>query len=270
MQFTEITKELGIVNTNLPAMPDVDKIELTEEEKEKVLREALRLKRAAENTRVYNLRVVATEMMPTLSANDIFRIATTRAKKTIPGFVLNDEQEKLYKLLSKYFSGDRSFTDEGDNFRLEKGIMLFGGVGCGKTTMMRMFMYNPVASYVMKSCRMIASEYKEDGEVVLHRYAHAYHPEGLMMENPFKVGHWGLCFDDLGTEDIKKHFGNQANVMQQILLNRYDRSNELANKTHTTTNLNHTGLTEYYGERVASRIREMFNIITVKGTDMRK
>jgi hypothetical protein len=45
------------------------------------------------------------------------------------------------------------------------------------------------------------------------------------------------CFDDLGTENNLKYFGNECNVMAEILLSRYDL---FISKTKTiTTNHSH-------------------------------
>lgn len=67
---------------------------------------------------------------------------------------------------------------------------------------------------------------------------------------------------DLGIEQNMKHFGNESNVMAEILLSRYDLLRSAGIITHTTTNLNANELEKLYGNRVRSRLREMFNLIT--------
>jgi hypothetical protein len=65
----------------------------------------------------------------------------------------------------------------------------------------------------------------------------------------------------------------QCNVMGEILLSRYDlfvqkqpNNQQLItnnhSKTHLTTNLNTLELENKYGNRVRSRLREMFNFIS--------
>ena len=68
-------------------------------------------------------------------------------------------------------------------------------------------------------------------------------------------------FDDLGVEPTGRHFGKDCNVLGEILLSRYDLflSNNI--KTHATTNLNAQELEERYGNRVRSRMRELFNLV---------
>ncbi|SNB23898.1 conserved hypothetical protein [Flavobacterium psychrophilum] len=71
----------------------------------------------------------------------------------------------------------------------------------------------------------------------------------------------GYCFDDLGTEKQIKHFGNDCNVMAEILISRYEQFIENNSVTHITTNLSASELENYYGNRVRSRLRNMFNLI---------
>ena len=69
------------------------------------------------------------------------------------------------------------------------------------------------------------------------------------------------CFDDLGVEPTGRHFGKDCNVMGEILLSRYDLFLSHKTKTHATTNLNAKELEERYGNRVRSRMRQLFNLI---------
>ena len=71
----------------------------------------------------------------------------------------------------------------------------------------------------------------------------------------------GYCFDDLGAEKQIKHFGNDCNVMAEILISRYEQFTQNNSITHITTNLSASELESYYGNRVRSRLRNMFNII---------
>jgi len=69
------------------------------------------------------------------------------------------------------------------------------------------------------------------------------------------------CFDDLGVETIGRHFGKDCNVMGEILLSRYDLFLKRKIITHATTNLNAQELEDRYGNRVRSRMRQLFNLI---------
>lgn len=70
-----------------------------------------------------------------------------------------------------------------------------------------------------------------------------------------------ICFDDLRTENNLKYFGNECNVMAEILLSRYDIFTTKKIQTHITTNLSASEIEKQYGNRVRSRLREMINLI---------
>ncbi len=81
------------------------------------------------------------------------------------------------------------------------------------------------------------------------------------------------CFDDLGVEPIGSHYAKECNVLGELLLSRYDLFiKKVANNqklttsnqciTHITTNLNTEEIEKRYGNRVRSRLRTMFNLIS--------
>ncbi|MGG7034971.1 MAG: ATPase [Flavobacterium sp.] len=164
-----------------------------------------------------------------------------------------------------YFLDDK-ITSSQFEIDLSKGILLTGPVGCGKTTLMTLMMrYVPQANkkFFLKSCRDVSFEFIKDGYEVIQRYSygHATHRQ-----------HKNYCFDDLGTEKNLKYFGNECNVMAEILLSRYDIFISKKIFTHITTNLSATEIETAYGNRVRSRLREMCNLIAFNETvvDKRK
>lgn len=163
-----------------------------------------------------------------------------------------EDHEIIYRLLV-YFLQDKN-SAEKLNISLDKGILLNGPVGCGKTSLMNILKYTlpQQERYVLKSCRDVSFEFIQDGYSVIHKYSKLSFKD----EKPRTY-----CFDDLGTENNLKYFGNECNVMAEILLSRYDLLIFRKLKTHLTTNLNSTELESLYGMRVRSRLREMFNLI---------
>ena len=70
-----------------------------------------------------------------------------------------------------------------------------------------------------------------------------------------------LCFDDLGVEPSGRYFATNCNVMGEVLISRYELFKRNKIKTHLTTNLSATELEKRYGNRVRSRMRELFNLV---------
>ena len=65
-----------------------------------------------------------------------------------------------------------------------------------------------------------------------------------------------------------RHFTADCNVMGELLISRYELFPATGIKTHITTNLTATVLENRYGDRVRSRMREMFNLISFQeGTE---
>jgi len=69
-----------------------------------------------------------------------------------------------------------------------------------------------------------------------------------------------------------RYFGKDCNVLGEIILSRHELYLQRKIPTHANTNLNAVELEERYGERVRSRMRQMFNLIAFdkKSLDKRK
>lgn len=132
--------------------------------------------------------------------------------------------------------------------------MLSGPIGCGKTSLMhliRPFVYVK-NDYKIITTRHISFEFAKSGYDSLAQYT---------LKTPQQNRLSGYCFDDLGAEQQIKHFGNDCNVMAEILISRYEHFVENKTITHITTNLSASEIEKAYGNRVRSRLRQMFNLI---------
>lgn len=167
-------------------------------------------------------------------------------------YIHQEDRQIIFKLLI-YFIRDEE-TAAKLNLNLYKGILLSGPVGCGKTALMNLCKHFAQKSYDynVKPCRDIAFEFAEKGYEGLNKF---------MTKPPSQQRLATYCFDDLGTEHNIRYFGNDCNVMAEILLSRYDHFIENKTVTHLTTNLAASEIETYYGNRVRSRMRSMFNLI---------
>lgn len=166
--------------------------------------------------------------------------------------ILETDHPIIFKLIA-YFLKDEA-TCHQFNIDLQKGILLSGPIGCGKTSLMNLMKYlTPIEhKFNIKPCREVSFEFIQDGYSVIHKYS-----KGRLYESDPKI----ICFDDLGLENNLKYFGNECNVMAEILLSRYDIFISKHTPTHITTNLSASEIEAQYGNRVRSRMRQMFNLI---------
>ncbi len=166
--------------------------------------------------------------------------------------IQHEDHELIAKLLAYILKDEETTSKQG--IALKKGILLTGPVGCGKTTLMTLLrLFQPVDNrYIMKSCRDVSFEFIQEGYSVILKYS----KQAFNQDKPKMY-----CFDDLGTENNLKYYGNECNVMTEILLSRYDLFVSRQMVTHITTNLNSSEIESIYGTRVRRRMREMFNLI---------
>ena len=172
-----------------------------------------------------------------------------------PRFRIDDiDRPVVVKLLAYFLQDEAVATAEGID--LHKGILLMGRIGCGKTSLMTLMRALAPESYrpQIVSCRDISFEFGKIGYDAIARYSrNAFFPYSSVPRVH--------CFDDLGVEQSMSFWGNNCNVMGEILLSRYDLLISHKMVTHVTTNLNSQELEEIYGNRLRSRMRAMFNLL---------
>ena len=161
-------------------------------------------------------------------------------------FKIYEEDEVIIFKLCIYFIKDYEYCAKF-NIDPNKGILLSGPVGCGKTSLMKLLRHivPHQKSYEVIPARNITFTFNNFGYKTIEEYGNSSF----------------YCFDDLGVETTGRHFGKDCNVMGEILLSRYDLFLNRKIRTHATSNLNAQELEERYGNRVRSRMRELFNLI---------
>lgn len=179
------------------------------------------------------------------------------ARERIEGFVVDDANRHQIGSLFNYFYGLDCDLDP------RKGLWLMGGVGTGKTTLMRLFaefMRARGAGFRLHICSEVSAEYAATGNLDLYTYN--------------REGYLGcavpMCFDDLGREpEESNYFGQRLNVMQQILHLRYSLWQTEGVRTFVTTNCGSGDLELLYGSFIRDRVREMCNILVFKSGSRR-
>lgn len=284
----ETIKEVLQKNPYLPgkspkeALEAYTHIELTEEEEaEAVL--AAKIKKEEKNRQEALLKFQEDNRKKLFSVrHDIESLAgylENRAKKIFgsdkkgePLFRIDDNNRLVYNLLLRYFCEDAGFNIMAINGKVEypsikKGILLCGNFGVGKTDLMNLFAVNFRQVFHVINAKQMSNEYSSNGDEAIAKYLsktkNSFNdPQCLFQE------YSGLCIDDIGTEDVKNNFGNKKNVIGDIIELRYDKG-QVGPLFHGTTNLTALQLKEFYGGRVLSRMKEMFNFIELPGEDRR-
>lgn len=170
--------------------------------------------------------------------------------------IFEEDREILFKLCNYYIKDETNCKKLGID--VHKGILLSGPVGCGKTSLMKLL-------------RHIVPHRKPYEVIPTRNITFAFNNIGYKTIEDYGDKRF-YCFDDLGVEPTGRHFGKDCNVLGEILLSRYDLFLNHKILTHATTNLNAQELEERYGNRVRSRMRQLFNLVAFdKGSgDKRK
>lgn len=261
-----------------------DNITLTDDEITEAMIAAKRKKE--ESIRMQNLRDKERfnrENASNLMNMDVIRtFMMRRAADLFQGrFIIDEENENLFTLLCMYFTNDPGFCDFAEKMgtkgaSLSKGLLIAGNFGIGKTWMMKLFMKNARQVYYLRNAKEISDSFLQAGDNQIPKEYLEPFKTAVNDASVFYQAIAGLCIDDIGTENVKNSYGNKSNVIGDVIEMRYaERSDDYPNGytgilLHGTTNLSAEDMRDYYGERVVSRMREIFNYIKPGGNDRRK
>ncbi len=186
--------------------------------------------------------------MLTLSAQYILQQQGKKCR-----FIIDNNNEATIEQLYLYLSHDPKFC--GD---LNRGVMLQGKYGCGKTLLMQSYahlqnhlihrfeMHVPLVTF--KSSTEIVAEIRANGVIPLSKRE--------------------LLIDEFGREPKSiMDFGNTIRPMAELVSARA----ESGAITHATSNFTLESLSgdDFYGAMVGDRLRAMFNFIRLDGDSRR-
>lgn len=180
--------------------------------------------------------------MKTVDAIDLI---TAKARETCPDWIMDADNEQVVTSIAAWLA-----REPRQNIDLNKGILLVGNVGTGKSLLLRAVREAMRDAYGtqfgMRTCAEMVRSYSDQGYDDLERWMIAPH----------------VCFDDLGAEGEAIHYGKRTNIMAEVIEARYDRMGSGKKCwTHLSTNLGTDQIQERYGARVASRLRHMCNLL---------
>lgn len=165
--------------------------------------------------------------------------------------IVNPQNKGFITALCFFLSEDERFETQL-GFSFKKGLLIRGASGLGKTHLVRCLETNGLNPILVLSMLEITDEVKANGEYAIN-----------LGKN--KV----IYLDDVGTEEpVVNHYGTKISFFKNFIELVYLK-NKVFNKLMISTNNDFQQIEEKYGFRVRSRMKDMFNIIDVKGKDMR-
>jgi hypothetical protein len=192
-------------------------------------------------------------MIPYETALAAFKAASDDLKKP---WVDAPEQEECLRKLILWATRNPDYPG-----RPTAGIMLRGHRDGGKTHAMKCLrgmlnrLHGATASYsseafMIRVCQELSTEYNIKGDEALAGMAAGER----------------VLYDDLGEEREGNFMAKHCNVMAEVLGKRYRAMQEMPMLTMFTTNIpNDAEMAKKYGERIATRINEMCDVIVWKG-----
>lgn len=157
------------------------------------------------------------------------------------------QPDTISSIMVKFFCSERETHYPSLKIEPLKGLMIMGFVGVGKT--LNFTIYRSIQAKTdgigmrIISSKQIETQFKQEGEIFIQSLIDADE----------------LLIDDLGSESKSiKDYGNDRNLIADILVQRYIRFQRNECITHATTNLNVELLTNHYDVRLIDRMKEMF------------
>lgn len=222
------------------------------------------------------------------SLYDLFKSAFELfQKKPFDESVNNSESKRLARTLCAYFLQKKAFLrspllNEKSIPDLQKGLMIVGGYGTGKTSILNTFHQMcktaasmPIQVTDIEGTQQLLGRYKlgfgyfTANDLVKTFEAISDPQEKEIFWNRYSNGI--KYFDDIMTESTASNYG-KIEIFKDIFEMRY------TNGAKTLISLNYMGtidetldeISKKYGERVYDRLFEMFNIIELHGESLRK
>lgn len=165
-------------------------------------------------------------------------------------FDYDKNNEHYIKSVCFFLSNDKRF--EADlRYSFKNGLFVQGTAGLGKTKVLEAVSDNPLYKIKIISMIQVSEAVKEHGSFEI---------------DTRQI----ILLDDVGSEqETVNHYGTKINWFKDFIESYY-LQNKIYSGLLVTTNCTGDEIEAKYGYRVRSRIREMFNQITLTGEDKRK
>lgn len=167
-------------------------------------------------------------------------------------FIINQfHKDALYKVLI-YAIEDPATLDRLD-MSLDKGLLLMGAPNSGKTAALQLVkpFFSRKKQYDIKTCRSLVHDFMQRG-----------FDATIGFEN---LNAKPICLDNLGKEQLAKHYGYSCEVVNNIIESHYEqRFDQSYPRIHITTSLSPTEIEDRYGQHFRRMLQQMFNVVVFK------
>jgi hypothetical protein len=187
-------------------------------------------------------------------------------------FVIDQNNRIDLKLLLLYFAGDNSFINQYQIYNnknipgdLNKGICLIGGVGSGKTLLFQIFQ-----EYTQKFIKANQFTWYNEQEIINKFSISGIDAIKEFTSDRYETKH--IYIDDLASKQSEskiKYWGNNIDVIENVLNTRYVSLINYRQLTHISTNIYSKFWANIFDLRLNDRMKEMFNIIELQGNSRR-
>lgn len=198
--------------------------------------------------------------MPYQTARDKFRVILEDRTRQIeiqkPGFkwVFSEADRVIWSNALKYFINDPSCI-----WPLTKGLFFYGGFGTGKTELFQMLERFCRENELQKAFKFTSMS----GEYVRARSEKEYDAVAPNVQ-------FDRAFDEVGRyTGTVNHYGNQVDINEAILEERYRRWQNYGQLTHIISNLDTHGMEAHLSGMLFDRIRSMCTSVFFEGNSKR-
>ena len=164
--------------------------------------------------------------------------------------ILQDLKKSInnYDATNEHISAIEAFLEQQTR---NKGVMLQGNFGSGKTELLRAFSrlsqkVQNIKTFQMISAHDIVSGYEINGDIFLN-----------------SLNKRSIAIDDFGSEKVSFRY-QKEDLLIRFVESRYNL--RASHNTHISTNLSSSEIEQRYGGRVASRMHELVKCVIVGGS----
>ena len=170
-----------------------------------------------------------------------------KAKDFVENYDIDDTNKDAIEVILKYFAGINT-----KKYPLNKGLLIHGCIGSGKTITLKIIQ-QLVKNFSINNIRDVVADFNIGG----------FDAIDSLVKNRTRA------FDDIGQENNGKFYANETNVVQELIIRRYERFQNSGQITHFTTNF---GTKEHfikrYGKRAFDRLTEMCSSVILGDNDI--